>query len=131
MKTKSPVKRLISTSSATVGGVVTSYLDGIRVGHIRNGSPPRRKRAYPGFKIRMMSFRVDQILARAECMGTTVRDFVSSALLDELDACAREIGMSPRDIAKLSKRERRKICHKYCLVVNALSGSKSEQREAA
>ena len=41
MKTKSPVKRLISTSSATVGGVVTSYLGGVRVGRIRNGSPPR------------------------------------------------------------------------------------------
>ena len=118
-------------ASAAAGGVVTGYLGtGLRVGRRRKGSP-RRKRAYPGFKIRMMSFRVDQILATAECMGTTVRDFVSSALLDELNACAREIGMSPRDIAKLSKRERREICHKYCLIVNALHRSKSDQRRAA
>jgi hypothetical protein len=112
---------------ATAGGVVTGYLGtGLRLHRTRKSSP-KRKRGYPGFRIRMLEFYVDEILAVCECMGTTARDFVYCSLLAALRAAALEIGMDPHHIARLNKRQRAAICHKYCLAADAIRTLKLER----
>lgn len=107
-------------TSATAGGVVTDYLGiGLQVARTRTHSP-KRKRAYPGFRIRMAEFYVEQIHAVVECMGDGVSQFVYHAILTAMHEAASKIGMGPAYIARLSKRERAEIRRKYRLakVVN-------------
>jgi hypothetical protein len=107
-------------SSASTNGVVTDY-----VGTRLQDSPPRkrqhkRKRGYPGFRIRMMDFYVEEIRAVVKCIGWDISHFVSFALHKACNEAATEIGLEPRDIARLSKRERAEIRRKYCLAQSVI-----------
>jgi hypothetical protein len=102
-------------TSATSGGVVTDYV-GTSVQHGRARKiRPKRKRGYPGFRIRMMDCYVEQIRAAVECTGVGVSQFVYHALLTALGETAAKIGMAPCDIARLRKRARAEIRRQYRL----------------
>jgi hypothetical protein len=61
----------------------------------------------------MMDSYVEQIRAVAQCAGWNLSQFLYHALFKAKESVAREIGMPPEDIAKLSKRERADISRKY------------------
>lgn len=107
-------------------GVVTDYVGAGLPVQRKPKIRPKRKRQYPGFRIRMLDFYCDEVRAVCECLGVNVREFIYEALLEAKDAYAREIGLPPREIARLDKRQRAAIRHRYCLTVNAISGKKSE-----
>jgi hypothetical protein len=100
-------------TSAAAGGVVIGYRGtGLAVDSGRN-SIAKRKGGYPGFRIRMASFYVESVHAIVKCIGWDVQHFVSQAILSAVHEAAREIGVDPPDIAKLSDRQRAEICRKY------------------
>ena len=107
-------------------GVPTDYVGaGLPNPRKRKRPVARRKRAYPGFRVRMMDFYCDEIRAVCECVGVNVRELIYETLLNAREAFAREIGMHPRDIAKLDRRQRAAIRRRYCLTVDAIQGKQS------
>ena len=58
--------------------------------------------------------------AVAQCTGWNLSQLLYSALSEARDKVARETGMSPEDIAKLSNRERARICRKYRAALSAI-----------
>ncbi len=105
--------------SPSGGGVVADYLGaGLALERAQKHSP-KRKRSYPGFRIRMMDFYVEQIRAVVECTGEGVSQFIYHALLAAMNKTASQIGMCPSDIARLSKHGRAEIRRKYRLAATA------------
>jgi hypothetical protein len=86
----------------------------------------KRKRDYPGFRIRMDALDVGRILAVAECLGCGVSQFLSRALMSAVDEVAKNIGMTASDLVKLSKRQRLEIRRKYRLAMRGANGWKPE-----
>jgi hypothetical protein len=86
----------------------------------------KRKRDYPGFRIRMMDWYVDQILAVSECLGCGVSQFLYSALLSAIAKEAKNIGMPANELLKLSKGQRLEIRRKYRLAMRGASTLRPE-----
>jgi hypothetical protein len=65
----------------------------------------------------MLDFYVEEIRAAAQCTGLPIQTFVYLALLSARAEVAKQIGIPPAEMAKLSKRQRSDICRKYCSVM--------------
>lgn len=81
-------------------------------------SRSKRKLGFPGFRIRMTGHYVEQIRAAAQCAGWTLSQFLYHALLQARDEVAKEVGLRPEDLDKLSDRERVAVCRKYRAVMS-------------
>ena len=109
----------LGAARAGASRVVTGYVHpGIQ---LDRGARKRSSRGYTGFRIRLDKLYVEQIRAVTRCIGASVGDFAHCALVNLLNATAKEIGMDPRDIAKLSRRQRLEIQNKYVSTVEAMS----------
>ena len=115
MKTYSPVKNL---------GPVLAYpfqITDLRT--VRRKTASRRhgrKRPFPGVKIRMMDFYVQELRACAEAIGWRFDTFLYQALLQVKRETERLFGMSYGGLVTLSKGDRAKLASHYQAVCDSL-----------
>jgi hypothetical protein len=68
-----------------------------------------------------MDIYVEEIRAAARCAGWNLSQFLYFALLEARNKVAEELGISPSNLGKLSKRECDAIGRKYRLALVAQS----------
>jgi hypothetical protein len=114
MRKKSPVKDLEP---------VLAYpfqVTDLRQVRSRSGPSRRgRKRKFPGVKVRMMDFYVQELRACAEALGWRFDAFLYQALLQVKQETERLFGMSSGGLATLSKGDRARLASHYQAVCEA------------
>ena len=81
---------------------------------------PGRKRRFPGIKVLMMDFCVQELRACAEAIGWRFDAFLKSALLDAKWKTERLFGMSNGGLVTLSKGDRARLASRYQAVCDSL-----------
>ena len=113
MKRKSPVKH--------VGPVLAYPFQITDLRPVRRRSAKRgRKRRFPGVKVRMMGFYVQELRACAEAIGWRFDAFLYDALLEAKWKTERLFGMSIGGLVTLSKCDRAKLASHYQAVCDSL-----------
>ena len=80
---------------------------------------PGRKRPFPGVKVRMMDFFVQEIRACAQAIGWRFDTFLYHALLQAKWETERLFGLSNGGLVTLSKADRAKLASHYQAVCNS------------
>ena len=83
-----------------------------------------RKRPFPGVKVRMMDFFVEELHACAQAIGWRFDAFLHHALLQAKRETERLFGMSNGGLVTLSRADRAKLASHYQAVCN--SGRKAQ-----
>jgi hypothetical protein len=78
-----------------------------------------RKRPFPGIKVRMMDFYVQELRACAEAIGWRFDAFLYQALLQAKQETERLFGMSYGGLVTLSKADRAKLASHYQAVCDS------------
>ena len=81
---------------------------------------PGCKRPFPGIKVRMMDFYVEDLRACAEAIGWRFDAFLYQALLEAKWKTERLFGMSHGELVTLSKGDRAKLASRYQAVCDSL-----------
>jgi hypothetical protein len=81
---------------------------------------PGRKRPFPGIKVRMMDWYVEDLRACAEAIGWRFDAFLYHALLQAKWETERLFGMSHGELVTLSKGDRAKLASHYQAVCDSL-----------
>ena len=81
---------------------------------------PGRNRPFPGIKVRMMDFYVEDLRACAEAIGWRFDAFLYQALLEAKWKTERLFGMSHGELVTLSKGDRAKLASRYQAVCDSL-----------
>ncbi len=81
---------------------------------------PGRKRPFPGIKVRMMDFYVQELRACAEATGWRFDVFLYMALLEAKLKTECIFGMSHGGLAELSKSDRARLASHYRAVCDSL-----------
>ena len=80
---------------------------------------PGRKRPFPGVKVRIMDFYVQELRACAEALGWRFDAFLRHALLQVKQETERLFGMSNGGLVTLSKADRAKLASHYQAVCDS------------